>query len=76
MYKHSAVVHGVPCASQVANWFVRMIILSGPSGDLQLIILVALSALAGTYAVNLRIYLSITLGFSKNDTYLPQLHLK
>ena len=41
-------------ASQVANWFVGVIILGGPSGDLQLVTLVALIALARTYAVDLR----------------------
>ena len=41
-------------ASQVANWFVGMIILNGPSGDLQLVTLVALIALARTYGVYLR----------------------
>ena len=41
-------------ASQVANWFVGVIILGGPSGDLQLVTLVALIALARTYGVDLR----------------------
>ena len=40
-------------ASQVANWFVWVIILGGPSGDLQLVTLVALIALARTYGVDL-----------------------
>ena len=41
-------------APQVANWFVRVIILGGLSGDLQLITLVVLIALARTYGVALR----------------------
>ena len=42
-------------ASQVANWFVGVIKLGGPSGDLQLVTLVALIALARTFGVYLRI---------------------
>ena len=41
-------------ASQVANQFVRMILLGSPSGDVQLVTLVALIALARTYGVALR----------------------
>ena len=39
-------------APQVASWFVRVIILGGPSGNLQLVTLGALIALARTYGVN------------------------
>ena len=41
-------------ASQVANRCVRVISLGGPLGDLQLVTLVALIALARTYGVALR----------------------
>ena len=41
-------------ASQVANQFVRMILLGSPLGDLQLVTLVALITLARTYGVVLR----------------------
>ena len=41
-------------ASQVADWCVRLMVLGDPSGDLQLVTLVALIALARTFGVNLR----------------------
>ena len=41
-------------ASQVANWFVGVIKLGGPSGDLQSVTLVALIALARSFRVYLR----------------------